>query len=138
MKNFDKIVKAKVRGRKIAEIIWVSVGGALMTCGVICLILSMIINNLGSDGGLITDNPLYPLITAQENFKEWWNGWVFIKMTSFASLGTWLVIISCAYLLIVFAVYASKQDAMDKKEKAKKLREKNMLKLKEQAVTVEE
>ena len=60
------------------------------------------------------------------------------QKSSFAGLGTWLVIISCAYSLIVLAVYASKQDVLEKKEKARKLREKNALKLKEQVASSNE
>lgn len=141
MKPIEKLAKAqksKANSRKIAEIIWLSVGGAIMLCGIVCIVLSLIINNLGADGGLITDSPLYPLINAQEDFKNWWNGWFFIKMSSFAGLGTWLVIIACAYSLIVFAVYASKQDVLEKKEKARKLREKNALKFKKEVVTPSE
>lgn len=141
MKPIEKLAKTqknKANGRKIAEIIWLSVGGAIMLCGIVCMVLSLIINNLGADGSLITNSPLYPLIKAQEDFKNWWNGWFFIKMSSFAGLGTWLVIISCAYSLIVLAVYASKQDVLEKKEKARKLREKNALKLKEQVASSNE
>ena len=46
--------------------------------------------------------------------------------------------VSVIYLLIVFAVYASKQDALEKKAKAKKLREKNARKFLEEQQLNEE
>ena len=131
-KNNGKKQKNKAIGKKVAEIIWVSIGLLIALTGIVFLVLSMIINNLGSNTGVMTGNPFAGLIDAQIAFKKWWNGWFFIKMSSFAGLGSWLVIIACVYLLIVFAVYASKQDAKEKKDKAKKLRERNAMKFKEQ------
>jgi hypothetical protein len=132
--NIEKLASKKrnrERSKKIAQIIWVGVGFALALCAITCLVLGVIINNIGSTTGVNTHSPFIGLIEAQTNFKEWWNGWMFIKMSSFLGLGTWLLIIACAYELIVFAVYASKEDANEKKEKARKIREKNAMKFKE-------
>ncbi|MDD6302849.1 MAG: hypothetical protein PUA56_06100 [Bacillales bacterium] len=134
----DKLEKAKKaqmnknKGKKIAEIIWLSVGGIIMFCGFACVVLSILINNIGTDHTSMYSSPLYPLITAQDKFVTWWNGWCFFKMNSFAGLGIVLLIIACVYLLIVLAVYASQQDLLDKKDRARKLRERNSMKFLEE------
>lgn len=128
MNNLEKIKKAqsnKEKSKKIAEIIWVTVGGVILFAGFACLILSIIVNNIGTDTTNMKNSPLYPLIPAQDAFVNWWNSWCFYDIKTFASLGILLVIIAAIYLLIVFAVYASQKDADEKKLKAKKLRERN-------------
>ena len=52
-------------------------------------------------------------------------------MSTFLGLGSWLLIVACAYELIVIAIYANKDDAKEKREKARKLRERNARKFKE-------
>ena len=53
-------------------------------------------------------------------------------------MGLWLVLGSAIYLLIVLAAYATRQDNIDKKAKAKKLREKNARKFLEEQQLNEE
>lgn len=138
MGNLEKLKKTQAKKEtsvKVAEIIWMSIGGLALLCGVVCLILSIIVNNIGTDSTNMYNSPLYFLVEWQESFITWLNGWSKLNIKSFANLGLWLVICSVIYLLIVLAVYASKQDSLDKKAKAKKLREKNARKfLEEQAL----
>ena len=115
-----------------------SIGGLVLLCGVVCLILSIVINNIGTDTTNMYNSPLYFLVEWQDAFVTWLNGWSKLNIQSFSNLGLWLVICSVVYLLIVLAVYASKQDGLDKKLKAKKLRERNARKfLEEQALNEE-
>lgn len=141
MGNLEKLKKTQSKKEtsvKIAEIIWMSIGGLVLLCGVVCLILSIVINNIGTDTTNMYNSPLYFLVEWQDAFVSWLNGWSKLTVKSFGNLGLWLVICSVIYLLIVLAVYASKQDNLDKKLKAKKLREKNARKfLEEQALNEE-
>ena len=141
MGNLEKLKKTQSKKEtsvKIAEIIWMSIGGLVLLCGVVCLILSIVINNIGTDTTNMYNSPLYFLVEWQDAFVTWLNGWSKLNIKSFSHLGLWLVICSVVYLLIVLAVYASKQDGLDKKLKAKKLRERNARKfLEEQALNEE-
>ena len=141
MSNLDKIKKnqsKKELSTKIAEIIWMSIGGLVLLSGVICLIWSIVINNIGTDSTNMFSHPLYFLVEAQESFFKWLTEWSKLEVSTFAELGTWLVLGSAAYLLIVLAVYGAKQDNLDKKLKAKKLREKNARKFLEEQKANEE
>ncbi len=134
MTDIEKLAKKQKRKEislKVAEILWLGIGGAIALCGIICLVLGFIINNIGSRTSVNTYDPFIGLIDAQEGFKTWWNGWFFIKMSTFLGLGSWLLIVACAYELIVIAIYANKDDAKEKREKARKLRERNARKFKE-------
>ena len=141
MGNLEKLKKTQAKKEnsvKVAEVIWMSLGGLTLLCGVVCLILSIIINNIGTDTTNMYNSPLFFLVEWQDSFVTWLNGWSKLNIKSFSHLGLWLVICSVIYLLIVLAVYASKQDSLDKKFKAKKLREKNARKfLEEQALNEE-
>ena len=142
MGNLDKIKKTQSRkelSSKIAEIIWVSLGGLVLFAGVACLVLSIVINNIGTDTTNMYTSPLYFLVEAQDGFVNWVNSWwAESGIKSFGQLGLWLVLGSVVYLLIVIAVYASKQDNIDKKARAKKLREKNARKFLEEQKLNEE
>ena len=138
LENLKKTQAKKDTSVKVAEVIWMSIGGLVLLCGVVCLILSIVINNIGTDTTNMYNSPLYFLVEWQDAFVTWLNGWSKLNIKSFSHLGLWLVICSVVYLLIVLAVYASKQDGLDKKLKAKKLREKNARKfLEEQALNEE-
>ena len=141
MGNLDKLKKTQSKKElsgKIAEIIWVTLGGLVLLCGVVCLILSIVINNIGTDSTNMYSSPLFFLVEWQDAFVTWFNEWSKAGITSFGNLGLWLVICSVVYLLIVIAVYATKQDNLDKKAKAKKLREKNARKFLEEQQLNEE
>ena len=141
MSNLDKLKKTQSKkelSAKIAEIIWVTLGGLVLLCGVVCLILSIVINNIGTDTTNIYSHPLFFLVEWQDTFVTWVNEWSKASITSFSNLGLWLVICSVIYLLIVIAVYANRQDNLDKKAKAKKLREKNARKFLEEQQLNEE
>lgn len=138
LENLKKTQTKKDTSVKVAEVIWMSIGGLVLLCGVVCLILSIVINNIGTDTTNMYNSPLYFLVEWQDAFVTWLNGWSKLNIKSFSHLGLWLVICSVVYLLIVLAVYASKQDGLDKKLKAKKLRERNARKfLEEQALNEE-
>lgn len=138
LENLKKTQAKKDTSVKVAEVIWMSIGGLVLLCGVVCLILSIVINNIGTDTTNMYNSPLYFLVEWQDAFVTWLNGWSKLNIKSFSHLGLWLVICSVVYLLIVLAVYASKQDGLDKKLKAKKLRERNARKfLEEQALNEE-
>ena len=135
LENLKKTQAKKDTSVKVAEVIWMSIGGLVLLCGVVCLILSIVINNIGTDTTNMYNSPLYFLVEWQDAFVTWLNGWSKLNIKSFSHLGLWLVICSVVYLLIVLAVYAYKQDGLDKKLKAKKLRERNARKfLEEQAL----
>ena len=128
MGNLDNLKKTQSRkelSSKIAEIIWVSIGSIILLGGVACLVLSIVINNIGTDSTNMYSSPLFFLVEAQDAFVSWLNEWSKLNITSFGNLGLYLVLIAVVYLLIVIAVYAARQDNLDKKAKAKKLREKN-------------
>ena len=138
LENLKKTQAKKDTSVKVAEVIWMSIGGLVLLCGVVCLILSIVINNIGTDTTNMYNSPIYFLVEWQDAFVTWLNGWSKLNIKSFSHLGLWLVICSVVYLLIVLAVYASKQDGLDKKLKAKKLRERNARKfLEEQALNEE-
>lgn len=141
MSNLDKLKKTQSKkelSAKIAEIIWVTLGGLVLLCGVVCLVLSIVINNIGTDTTNMYSHPLFFLVEWQDAFVTWFNEWSKASITSFSNLGLWLVICSVIYLLIVIAVYANRQDNLDKKAKAKKLREKNARKFLEEQQLNEE
>lgn len=135
MGNLEKLKKTQSRkevSAKVAEIIWLSIGSLVLLCGVVCLILSIVINNIGTDSTNMYSSPLFFLVEWQDAFVVWFNEFTKLTIKSFANLGLWLVIGSVIYLLIVIAAYASRQDNLDKKAKAKKLREKNARKFLEE------
>ena len=138
LENLKKTQAKKDTSVKVAEVIWISIGGLVLLCGVVCLILSIVINNIGTDTTNIYSHPLFFLVEWQDTFVTWFNEWSKASITSFSNLGLWLVICSVIYLLIVIAVYANRQDNLDKKAKAKKLREKNARKFLEEQQLNEE
>ena len=141
MSNLEKLKKSqlnKAKGTKVAEIIWLSIGGLILLSGIACLVLTIIINNIGTDTTNMYSNPLFFLVEAQDAFVEWFVGWSKIEISSFNDIGIGLIVIAAIYLLIVFAVYGAKQDAADKKAKAKKLRESNARKFLEEQKLNEE
>ena len=83
-------------------------------------------------------HPFYPLYQFQEKFFTWLKSWSHISLSSFVILGIILISFACVYLLIVLFVYANKQDAKDKRNKAKKLRERNLKKFEEERAAAEE
>ena len=83
-------------------------------------------------------SPLFFLVEWQDAFITWLNGWSKLEVKSVSQMGLWLVIGSAIYLLIVLAAYATRQDNIDKKAKAKKLREKNARKFLEEQQLNEE
>ena len=51
MTDIEKLAKKQKRKEislKVAEILWLGIGGAIALCGIICLVLGFIINNIGS------------------------------------------------------------------------------------------
>ena len=140
MTDIEKLARKqrnKAISLKVAEIIWISLGLGLALCGIICLVLGVIINNIGSSTAVNTYDPFIGLLAAQDGFKTWWNGWFFIKMTSFSGLGSWLLVVACAYELLVLGIYATRDDAKERKERARRIRERNALKFKTEAKEVE-
>ena len=141
MGNLEKLKKTQSKkdvSAKVAEIIWLSIGGLVLLCGVVCLIWSIVINNIGTDTTNMYSSPLFFLVEWQDAFITWLNGWSKLEVKSVSQMGLWLVIGSAIYLLIVLAVYATRQDNIDKKAKAKKLREKNARKFLEEQQLNEE
>ena len=141
MGNLEKLKKTQSKkdlSAKIAEIIWLSIGGLVLLCGVVCLIWSIVINNIGTDTTNMYSSPLYFLVEWQDAFITWLNGWTKLEIKSVSQMGLWLVLGSVVYLLIVLAAYATRQDNLDKKAKAKKLREKNARKFLEEQQLNEE
>ena len=120
----------KELNNKIAEIIWLSLGGIIFVSGLISGLLGLIINNIG---GNRTKSPLYFLIQAEENFfawvKTWWTDY---SLTNFSTTGLALMIIGLVVLLLVLLVFSNRSEAMKSKEKARKLREKNVRRYEEQ------
>ena len=128
MGNLEKLKKTQSKkdvSAKVAEVIWMSIGGLVLLCGVVCLIWSIVINNIGTDTTNMYSSPLFFLVEWQDAFITWLNGWSKLEVKSVSQMGLWLVLGSAIYLLIVLAAYATRQDNIDKKAKAKKLREKN-------------
>ena len=141
MGNLEKLKKTQSKkdvSAKIAEIIWLSIGGLVLLCGVVCLIWSIVINNIGTDTTNMYSSPLFFLVEWQDAFITWLNGWSKLEVKSVSQMGLWLVLGSVVYLLIVLAAYATRQDNIDKKAKAKKLREKNARKFLEEQQLNEE
>ena len=141
MGNLEKLKKTQSKkdlSAKIAEIIWVSIGGLVLLCGIVCLIWSIVINNIGTDTTNMYSSPLFFLVEWEEAFITWLNEWSQLGVKSVSQMGLWLVLGSVVYLLIVLAAYASRQDSLDKKAKAKKLREKNARKFLEEQQLNEE
>lgn len=141
MGNLEKLKKTQSKkdvSAKVAEIIWVSIGGLVLLCGVVCLIWSIVINNIGTDTTNMYSSPFFFLVEWQDAFITWLNGWSKLEVKSVSQMGLWLVLGSVVYLLIVLAAYANRQDNIDKKAKAKKLREKNARKFLEEQQLNEE
>ena len=141
MGNLEKLKKTQSKkdvSAKVAEVIWMSIGGLVLLCGVVCLIWSIVINNIGTDTTNMYSSPLFFLVEWQDAFITWLNGWSKLEVKSVSQMGLWLVLGSAIYLLIVLAVYATRQDNIDKKAKAKKLREKNARKFLEEQQLNEE
>ncbi len=139
--NIEKVKKAqgkKTNGKKVAEVIYLSIGGVFLTWGVVCLVLALLIQHIGTETTSMKLSPLYFLIEFQANFKTWWDSWFFWKTTSFLSMGIWFTIIFGAYELLILSIYAYKSDVNEKKIRAKKLRENNVKKFLEEQKLNEE
>ena len=139
MANKNKKIKTaqqrKELNQKIAEIIWVTLGGIIGVAGVVSLVLGTFISNMSDN---FKSHPFYPLYQFQEKFFTWLKSWSHISLSSFIVLGVILISIACVYLLIVLYIYANKQDEKDKRNKAKKLRERNLKKFEEERAAAEE
>ena len=83
--NFKKAQSRKELSAKIAEIIWVSIGCIILLGGVACLVLSIVINNIGTDASNMYSSPLFFLIEAQDAFIKWGDS----RMFAAGRTGTW-------------------------------------------------
>lgn len=139
MANKNKKIRSaqqrKELNQKIAEIIWVTLGGIIGVAGIVSLVLGTFISNMSDN---FHSHPFYPLYQFQEKFFTWLKSWSHISLSSFVIFGIILISFACVYLLIVLFVYANKQDAKDKRNKAKKLRERNLKKFEEERAAAEE
>ncbi|MGN1295340.1 MAG: hypothetical protein ACI4U5_02920 [Bacilli bacterium] len=139
MANKSKKIRSaqqkKELNQKIAEIIWITLGGIVGVAGIVSLVLGTFISNMSDN---FKSHPFYPLYQFQEKFFTWLKSWSNISLNSFVVLGIILISIACVYLLIVLYIYANKQDAKDKRSKAKKLRERNLKKFEEERIAAEE
>lgn len=122
----------KALGNKIAEIIWTVLAGVVFVSGIVFGIMGLIIESIS---GNFTTSPFYSLITAQDSFftwiKTWWSSYP-NAISQFSLVGLILMFIGLVFLLLVLLVFSNKQEALDKKEKARKLRENNVRKFEEQ------
>ena len=114
----------KELSNKIAEIIWISLSGIVLGCGILLSLSGALIETIS---GNFKSSPLYFLIQGQDGFikwvKSWWSSYPF---STFLTTGVVLSIVGLIFLLIILLVYSNKQEAIDRKEKARKLRENNV------------
>lgn len=124
----------KELNNKIAEIIWLSLAGLICAAGLVSSIIGLIINSLT---GNFKKSPLYFLIEAQDGLfnwvKTWWASYPF---PSFANTGLVLLLIGLVFLLLILLVTASRRDQIERKEKARKLRENNVKRFEAQLESV--
>ena len=114
----------KELNNKIAEIIWLSLSGIILVSGILLSLSGALIETISGD---FKNSPLYFLIQGQDGFinwvKSWWSSYPF---STFLATGVVLSLVGLVFLLLVLLVYSNKQDAIDRKEKARKLRENNV------------
>ena len=103
LENLKKTQSKKEVSAKVAEVIWMSIGGLVLLCGVVCLVWSIVINNIGTDTTNMYNSPLFFLVEWQDAFITWLNGWSKLEVKSVSQMGLWLVLGSAIYLLIVLA-----------------------------------
>ena len=125
----------KELSNKIAEIIWLVLASLVFASGLVLGILGMIIDSMS---GNLKRNPLYFLVEAQDNFfiwvKKWWSSYP-SQLSQFTTTGLVLLFIGLVFLLIVLLVTSNHQEALNRKEKAKRLRENNVRRFEEQLDT---
>mgnify|MGYP001036054385 FL=1 len=123
-RKFRTAREKKELGNKIAEIIWTSLASAVFLGGIVFMVLGAIIDSIS---GNFKKSPLYFLIEAQDNFfawvNTWWSGY---SLKSFSLTGLVVMLIGLVFLLIVLLVSSNRQDAVSKKDRARKLREQNV------------
>ena len=99
---------------KIAEIIWYSIGGIILTAGVVFSFLGLLIVNMN---GNFKYHPFYELYKSQASFFSWLG-----FGSSYANLGLMLLLISVIYFVIVISIFARRSDIKEKKLKRSKER----------------
>ena len=122
----------KELSNKIAEIIWLVLASLVFASGLVLGILGMIIDSMS---GNLKRNPLYFLVEAQDNFfiwvKKWWSSYP-SQLSQFTTTGLVLLFIGLVFVLLVTSNH---QEALNRKEKAKRLRENNVRRFEEQLDT---
>lgn len=108
----------KLRNLKIAEVIYMVIGGIISVTGLVFGVLGCFIINME---GRFSVHPFYPLYLAERDFFNWLG-----LDLNFTSASVILLIVGMIYFLIVFYVFASKAEDREKREKQRKLREKNL------------
>ena len=103
---------------KIAEIVWYSLGGIILTGGLVFSILGLLIMNMKDN---FTKHPFYGLYEAQGKFFEWLG-----FGSTFANAGLVLILVSILYFVIVFYVFANFADVKQKREKGRKEKKKSL------------
>lgn len=104
------------RDLKIAEIIYYSIGGIVLTLGVIFSIFGLILLNPTQEN---FENTF--LKKAETGFFEWMN-----IDSNFASAGIVLMLIAIVYFVIVFAIFTRKGDKVEKITNSKKSRQRQV------------
>lgn len=129
-KNTNKVKRTpeekKKLNWKIAEIVYYSIGGIILTAALVCGVLASFLNSMD---GRFSSHPFYPLLKAQSEFFTWLG----INQT-FASSALILFIISLVYFLCVFAFFANRADDLEKRETQRKKRQKQLQEFKKQAL----
>ena len=116
----------KELNNKIAEVIWLVIGGVIFLTGLVFGIMGALIESIT---GIFKASPLFFIVEAQDKFFAWvvkW--WADVPFKTFASSGIVLMLIGLVLLLIILLVFSNKKDILLKKEKARKLRENNIKK----------
>lgn len=104
------------RDLKIAEIIYYSIGGIVLTLGVIFSIFGLILLNPTQEN---FENTF--LKKAETGFFEWMN-----IDSNFASAGIVLMLIAIVYFVIIFAIFTRKGDKVEKITNSKKSRQRQV------------
>ena len=88
MANKNKKIRSaqqrKELNQKIAEIIWVTLGGIIGVAGIVSLVLGTFISNMSDN---FHSHPFYPLYQFQEKFFTWLKSWSHISLSSFVIFG---------------------------------------------------
>ncbi len=132
-RKFRTAREKKELSNKIAEIIWTSLASVIFAGGIVFMILGAIIDSIS---GNFKKSPLYFLIEAQNNFftwvNTWWSGY---SLKSFSLTGLVVMLIGLAFLLVVLLISSNRQEALSKKDRARKLREQNVRRFEAQLET---